>query len=45
MFNFVKGQWVMGKLTEEQVDTLVMQGRLTQEQGVEIKSLPRAVQG
>ena len=41
MFELAKNMWVMGRLTEEQLDGLVAAGRLTQGQADEIRSLPR----
>jgi len=41
VYAFIKNAWILGKLTEEQIDTYVAKGLLTQEQADEIRSLPR----
>lgn len=41
MYAFATNMWLMGRLTEEELDGFVAKGRLTQEQADEIRSLPR----
>jgi hypothetical protein len=38
MYEFILGQWVMRKFTEEQVDLCVTKGYITQEQAAGILS-------
>jgi hypothetical protein len=40
MYNFIKGQWIMGKITEEKVLSYVPR-YITQEQAEEILATPQ----
>jgi hypothetical protein len=41
MYEKILSRWVMGKLTESQIDLFVKTGWLTHEQGEVIKATPR----
>ena len=41
MFDFLLLQWKMGKIDEKYLDVMVSKGRITAEQGAEIKATPR----
>lgn len=41
MYDFILNLWLMYRISEAQIDTLVLRGRLTLEQGEEIKDTPR----
>lgn len=41
-FDFLLNQWILGKLTEQQVQNAVTKGYITQEQAEEILNTPRA---
>lgn len=41
MFAFALTLWRYGRLSEEQLDGLVERGRLTEEEGEEIRATPR----
>ncbi len=41
MYQFLLNLWIMRRLTEAQVDQAVSAGRITAEQGAEIKATPR----
>lgn len=42
MYALVRNMWIMGRITSEQIDTLVANGRLTQGEADEIRALPQA---
>lgn len=44
MYEFLRAQWLLGKLTEAQLAAAVARGRITQAQADEIAALPQLEQ-